>query len=405
MEHKKKLLIIGIIMNFAGTEKSFLSFADCLDYNKYDVDLMLAKRTGELYSSIPKEINIIEIPDSEYVDMFLLTGKNAFRTIWNCFCKKNPFVIFEILPYFIKILLNPKKRADTATRLWCRLLQKFHLIEREYDIAVAYWGDRTMFYMVDKVKAKKKITWLHFDYGNPPRDDELYLRYFKQCDSIVTVSNKINQTLVSKFPEIAERFITIENINNPKHIWNLALQGESFPDRIFTGKRLLTIARISEQKGLDMAIDVLSMFRKEEYNIRWYIIGGGDKTEVDNLKARAVEMGVADMLIILGTKHNPYPYMRDCDIYVQPSRYEGKPITVDEAKMMYKPIVATNYVSASEQLGCGELGIITDINAEAIYRGIRRMLDDTALRDSFTLKLSKCNFGNVSEIEKFYMIS
>lgn len=405
MGSKKKLLIIGIIMNCAGTEKSFLSFAQNLDYDRYDVDLLLARRTGELYGSIPKEINIIELPDSEYADMFLLTGKNAFRTIWNCFCRKNPFVIFEILPYFIKIILNPGKRSDVATRLWCRLLQKFKTLDREYDIAAAYWGDRTMFYMVDKVKAKKKIAWLHFDYGNPPRDDELYLSYFKQCNNIVTVSEKINRTLVSKFPEIADRFITIENINNPKHVWNLALQGESFPDRIFTGKRILTIARISEQKGLDMVIEVLALLRKDELNVRWYIIGGGEKNETDMLKAKAVEMGVADMFFLLGTKQNPYPFMRDCDIYVQPSRYEGKPITVEEAKMMYKPIVATNYLSASEQLDCGNLGIITDISAEAIYRGVRRMLDDEELRDSFTMKLSKCNLGNAEEIEKFYNIS
>lgn len=405
MKPKKKLLIIGIIMNCAGTEKSFLSFANNLDYTRFDVDLLLVKRTGELYGSIPKEINIIELPDREYADMFLLSGKNAAKTIWNCFCKKNPTLLIEVLPFFLKILLKPEKRAFLATRLWCRLLQKFKPFECEYDIAAAYWGDRTMFYMVDKVKAKKKIAWLHFDYSNPPRDDELYLSYFKQCDSVVTVSEKINESLTLKFPEIADRFITMENINNPKHIWNLALQGDSFPDKAFTGKRLLTIARISEQKGLDFAVEALVMLRKDEVNIRWYIIGGGDKDEVDMLKAKAVDRGVADMLILLGTKQNPYPYMRDCDVYVQPSRYEGKPVTVEEAKMMYKPIVATNYVSASEQLDAGNLGLITDINSEAIYRGIRQMLDDTAFRDGFTLRLSEHDFGNASEIEKFYKMT
>ncbi|MHB1152751.1 MAG: glycosyltransferase [Eubacteriales bacterium] len=405
MEPKKKLLIIGIIMNCAGTEKSFLSFASCLDYSRFDVDLLLVKRYGELYDSIPKEINVLELPDREYADMFLLSGKNSVKTIWNCFCKKNPLILLEVLPFFIKILLNPKKRSDIATRLWCRLLQKFSVLEHEYDIAAAYWGDRTMFYMADKVKAKKKVAWLHFDYGNPPRDDELYRGYFKQCDNVITVSKKINETLVTKFPEIADRFITIENINNPKHIWNLALQGESFPDRSFTGKRLLTIARISEQKGLDLAIEALKYLCKDEMNVRWYIIGGGEKGEIDIIKAKAVEEGVAHMLILLGTKQNPYPFLRDCDIYVQPSRYEGKPITVEEAKIMYKPIVATNYVSASEQLDFGELGIITEINGKAIYGGIRRLLDDAALRDSFTMKLSKRNFGNSEEIEKFYKIT
>lgn len=392
-------------MNCGGTEKSFLSFASCLDYTRYDVDLLLVKRTGELYGSIPKEINIIEMPDSQYADMFLLSGKNAMKTIWNCFCKKNPLMLFVVLPYLVKIIVNPKQRADIANRLWCRLLQEFSVLEGEYDIAAAYWGDRTMFYMVDKVKAKKKITWLHFEYGNPPRDDALYYDYFSRCDNVVTVSEKINETLVSKFPGLSDRFITIQNINNPKHIWNMALQGESFPDQWFTGKRLLTIARVSKQKGLDMAVEALKLLCADEMNVRWYIIGGGDQEDIDFIKAKAVEEGVAHMLILLGTKQNPYPFLRDCDIYVQPSRYEGKPITVEEAKIMYKPIVATNYLSASEQLDFGELGVITDIDSKAIYGGIRRLLEDNSLRDNLTMRLSKRNFSNADEIGKFYGIA
>lgn len=405
MEPKKKLLIIGIIMNCAGTEKSFLSFANCLDYSRYDVDLLLARKTGELFGSIPKEINVIELPDREHADMFLLSGKNAVRTIWNCFCRKNPFIIFMILPYLVRIVLSPLKRADIATELWCSLLQRFDVLEKEYDIAAAYWGDRTMFYMADKVRAKKKVAWLHFDYGNPPRNDGIYFGYFRKCDRVVTVSEKIKENLAAKFPAIADRFITIENINRPKHIWNLALQGESYPDRSFTGKRLLTIARISGQKGIDLAIEALKLLCKDELNVRWYIIGGGEKEEVDNIKAKAVQEGVAHMLILLGTKQNPYPFIRDCDVYVQPSRYEGKPITVEEAKIMYKPIVATNYLSAAEQLEYGELGIVTDISGSALYGGIRRMLDDIAIREGFTSRLSGRDFGNSDEIEKFYRIT
>lgn len=404
MERKKKLLVIGIIMNCAGTEKSFLSFAQNLDYDKWDVDLMLARRTGALIGDIPEQVNIIDMPDPELADMFLLTGKNAAATIWKCFGSRNPLIMLEVLPYFLKIIFMPKKRANTATRLWCALLRHFTSVEKEYDVAAAYWGDRTMFYMIDKVRAKKKIAWLHFDYGNPPRDDELYLSYFKRCDNIVTVSEKVNDSLERHFPEIADKCVTIENINDPRRIWNLALQGESYPDPRYVGRRILTIGRISEQKGFDMVVDALVKLRDDELELRWYIIGGGDKNDVDALKAAAVEKGVADMLILLGVKMNPYPYMRDCDIYVQPSRYEGKPITVEEAKMMYKPIVATDYVSASEQLEGGELGLIVNIDADDIYRGVRRLLDDRALADNFSEKLAARNFGNRDEINKFYKL-
>ena len=401
MAEKKKLLICGIIMNCGGTEKSFLAFADCLDYEKYDVDLLLCKKEGELLGDIPPQIRVLDFPDPALADMFLLSGKNAAKTIWRCFGRRNPLVLFEVFPYFVKILLQPKKRSETATRLSLRLLRHFTPLEQEYDAAAAYWGDRSMFYMVDKVRAKKKIAWLHFDFDNPPRSEEIYGGYFEKCDAVVTVSHKINETMRRRFPALADRFVTIENINNARLIRRRALESESFPDRIFRGQRVLTIARISEQKGLDFVLEALVKMRADNLNVRWYVIGGGDKAEVDALKARAVDMQVADMFILLGTRMNPYPFLRDCDVYVQPSRYEGKPITVEEAKMLYKPIVATNYVSAREQLEDGRLGMIVDIDADSLYRGVRRMLEDPELRDRYTDTLAGRDFGNESEIRRF----
>jgi len=117
-----------------------------------------------------------------------------------------------------------------------------------------------------------------------------------------------------------------------------------------------------------------------------------------------MEKGVADMFMLLGTKMNPYGYMRDCDLYVQPSRYEGKPVTVEEAKIMFKPILVTNYLSAAEQLENGRLGMIVKIDADEIYRGVHRLLDDSELSDTFSERLHQQNFDNSSEIEKFYKL-
>jgi len=401
---KKRMLVLGIIMNCAGTEKSFISFAQNINCDEWEVDLMLAHRTGQLIDSLPKEINIIDFPDRDIADMFLLSSKNAVKTIWNCFIRHNPLTAFEVLPYFVKLILNPKKRADTATRMWCDLMKKHASeIDTEYDVAAAYWGDRTMFYMCDKIKAKKKLAWLHFDYGNPPRDDELYLSYFKKCDAVVTVSEKINDSLTAYFPEIASKCLTIENINDPAQIRALADAGESFDDG-YTGKRLLSIGRISEQKGFDIAVDALKILKDAGYDLRLYIVGTGDESDIAALRAKAKEREVSDMLVLLGVKMNPYPYLRDCDIYIQPSRYEGKPITVEEAKMMQKPIVVANYISASEQLENGHLGMIVPIDADALAKGIMRLYDDPALAEEYTKRLSERDFSNRSEIEKFYGI-
>lgn len=401
MEKKIKLLFVGIYMNSAGTEKSFISFANCLDYDRYEVDLLLAKKDGVLLDLIPKQINVIEM--EEYGDFFLMSGSNAIKTMFNCFVKKNPLTLFRILPYFIKILLYPSKKSFTATKMWRDFMRRYMKpFGKEYDIAVAYWGDRTMFYIVDKVKATKKITWLHFDYSNPPRDDKLYLEYFSKCDKIVNVSETVDTALKEKLPQIADKCTVIENLNDPKQIWDMGLRGETFPDKHFKGIRLLSIIRITEQKGIDMIPDILKKLIKDGFDFRWYIIGDGEENEKRNFIDKLITCEVADRLIMLGTTTNPYSYMRDCDIYVQPSRYEGKPITVEEAKIMYKPIVATNYLSANEQLDGGRFGVITDISVDGLYKGIKRMMCDEKMRDNFTELLSKQNFSNVCEIDKFY---
>lgn len=401
---KTKMLVVGITMNCGGSEKSFLSFLSCLDFSKYDVTLLLAKREGMLLNQLPPEVKI-QIME-KYGDIFLLSGKNAIATMFKTFVLENPLTLFEIFPFFIKTLFSKgEKRSSEATKMWLHFMKKMPEITEEYDLAVAYWGDRTMFYMCDKVKAKRKITWLHFDYSNPPRDDKIYLHYFSRCDKVVTVSDFVDKALREKLPEIANRTVMMENITNPKQIWDLALNGESFPDTHFTGKRILTIGRISEVKGYDMVVPVLKRLRDDGENIRWYIIGGGDEDYQKKLVEMLVDYGVADMMIFLGAKENPYSYLRDCDIYVQPSRFEGMPISVEEAKIMYKPILVTHYLAAPEQLDNQRLGLICDINSDSIYEGVKKLLCDEALCDKLSGELSKEKFGNQSEIEKFYKMA
>ena len=398
---KLNMLVVGITMNCAGSEKSFLSFLSCLDFERFNVTLLLAKREGLLLDQLPKEVNVQVM--EKYGDMFLLSGKNAAKTLIDCFVKENPLTLFEIFPWFVKTLFSRgEKRSSAATWMWLHFMKKMPAVREHYDVAVAYWGDRTMFYMCDKVNADKKLAWLHFDYANPPRDDEIYRGYFEKCDKVVTVSRLVDESLKAKLPEIADRCVMMENITNPKQIWDLALVGDTFPDKHFHGKRILTIGRIGEQKGLDLVVPVLKRLREEKCDVRWYVLGDGEPEYKTWLSQLLLDNGVADMMIFLGTTVNPHSYLRDCDIYAQPSRHEGKPISVEEAKIMYKPILASHYLSAPEQLEDGALGVICPISSEGIYEGIRRMLTDEALCDRLTEPLASRKFGNPEEIEKFY---
>lgn len=390
-------------MNSGGTEKSFLSLAEAIDYSKYDVDLLLAKKEGAFMGLIPKEVNVIVM--EKYGEHFLQSGKNAIRNLWSTFVKENPLVLFEIFPYFLKIIFNKKKKTKYVIELWNKMARKFAPVETEYDAAISFWGDRTMFYMIDKVKnTKKKITWMHFDYDTPPRDDEIYLRYFKECDKIVNVSTVVDDKLKARLPAIKNKCVIIENIQNAEVLKRLSLEPDTFPDAHFKGKRILTIGRFSHQKGFDMIPPVLSRLRENGYDVRWYLIGGGEESEKEPVISLALQYNVADSFIFLGEKINPYPFLKDCDLYCQPSRFEGKPLSVEEAKIMACPIVVTNYLSAGEQLDGGRYGLICEISEDSIYNAVKTMLESPDMCENFSLTLHNEIKGNREEVEKFYAL-
>ena len=400
-ENKKiKLLIVGIIMNCAGTEKSFLAFANALDYGRYDVTLLLAKKEGRLLGEIPKQIKVVTM-DQRYADLFLLSGANSVKTMWNCFVKRNPLTLFEMFPYVAELILFPKRREAAATRLWCHMMKKMPAVDGKYDVCAAYWGERTMFYMCEKINSDKMIAWFHSDYCNPRRDDKTYLKYFCQCDNIITVSELIGDSLKDTLPQIADKCTVIENINDPATIYEMSKHGDDFDDE-YDGVRILTVARICGPKGQDMAVEALGMLKKEGYKAHWYFLGGGDPEEIETLKRLADKYGVSDDITLLGTTDNPYTYLRNCDIFALTTRFEGKPISVEEAKILKKPILVTNYVSASEQLSGGDFGVICDMTPESIFDGLKKLVGSPELRQQFSHRLSEHDFGNKSEIEKFY---
>ena len=394
MNDKKRILFVGIGMYRGGTERAFLSLAKAISYEKIEADLLLAKKEGPLLSEIPDQITVYEMP--EFGDMFLLSAKNSYGMIWKHVIKKHPLSLFTVIPYFARLIFNRKKRQSVATNMWIDLMRRYapEFDNGHYDAVVSFWGDRAMFYAGDKVRnADKHITWLHFDYGNPPRDNKIYLPYYEKCSKVVTVSPSVDEALKKAIPEISDKCVSMENIIDSKAIRTLALKGESFPDMNFDGIRIISVCRLMPQKGVDLIPGVLKKLRENGYNVKWYVIGDGEEEYKLQLAESALKLGVADIFLLLGAKDNPYGYLRDADIFALTSRFEGRPITVEEAKIMMRPILVTNYVSAEEQLNGGKYGVIVPISEDGIYQGIKRLIDDEKYRDMFTETLSKTDFG------------
>ena len=122
------------------------------------------------------------------------------------------------------------------------------------------------------------------------------------------------------------------------------------------------------------------------------------------MKEQARSLGIEQDVCFLGEQANPYPFLRACEVYLQPSRFEGKSIAVDEAMVLCKPILLTDFSTAADQVTSGKNGLIVPMTPEGIAEGLEKLLTDSALRKEFHNALAAEDFTNENEIEKVYSL-
>jgi glycosyltransferase involved in cell wall biosynthesis len=279
-------------------------------------------------------------------------------------------------------------------------LRNYPKFNQEYDIAVAYAGpnDFISYFVINKINAKQKMQWIHFDVTKIGFNRKFAAKIYNKFDNTIVVSNEAKTKLVNMLPSIKEKTSVFQNIVSPLLIINQAKEGKGFNDH-FDGIRILTVGRLSAEKGQDLAIQALAKLKNDGFNVRWYCVGeGNSRKEYESLIDK---YNLQSHFILLGSDPNPYPYMDQCDIYVQPSRYEGYCITLMEARCLKKPIVTTDVNGVKEQIKDGESGLIVGIDANEIYYGIRKLISDRSLREKFSTKLSTVDFTSFDQLEKF----
>jgi len=392
---KKKLLFIMNNLNCGGAEKSLLSLLQTIDYSKYDVDLFLFKHEGIFMSKLPKQVNMLEEPyHYRYFDMSIKTA------LMDCL-KNGKFsvALFRLLAGYI--FYTEKNAARREQRVWKYLSYTMPALSGTYDAAIGYLEKNPVYFGIEKVKAKKKIGYIHNDYNKLQMDSNIDNKYFEYLDHLVTVSDICGEVLEQRFPQFKRKVEVVQNIVSPTLIHQMSLESSNVYNNKST--TILSIGRLNQQKGFEMAVEACKKLVEIGYDIRWYVIGEGE--ERSKLELMINEYQLSDHFYLIGIKDNPYPYIREADIYVQPSRFEGKSIAIDEAKILNKPIVVTNFTTAKDQITHYENGLIVEMNSTAISEGIIEVMESEALRDSLIECLSKESLGTESEIEKFYALT
>ncbi len=369
----KKILFVIPTMRMGGAEKSLVNLLNSMDLKDREVDLILFEKDGELLDGIPKEVNVIEA--DFYVRAMMLEFRFYFKQLLKT---KNVFAIIAR----IMILINSRIQEKTNFRLffsWA-LARKFIKKQKKvYDVAISYLEGAANYYVMDKVTAHRKIAWIHTDISIQKRNFKKEKVYYDAVEKIITVSEKCRKQFVKCYPELDNKVLMIENMSNPELI--IQKSEEAVPES-FKGKEfcIVTIGRLETVKGIDIAFEAAKILRNKGIDFKWHIFGEGSLRK--ELEALIEKESMQDIFILEGVTNNPYRYMRVADVVVQPSRYEGKSIVLDEAKILGKAIVVTRYTSVADQIEDGRTGVIVDISSEAIAEGIERVATDSDLKMS-----------------------
>ena len=399
--NKPRIFIAMHYMEIGGAETALVGLLNALDPARVDVDLFLYDHRGEMMQFIPEWVNLLpQIPKYSVLERPIV--ELVKRGFWGIAAARLWAKCLSQKAYKRSgSKLENNGGLDKMSKCTTPLLPKINQLVT-YDLAISFLTPHRI--VAEKVKAEKKIAWIHTDYTRVWVDAEDELKVWQKYDYVASISGDVTNTFLQVFPSLAPKIVEIENILSPTFVRKRAELEDTDKEFRQTDKiSLLSIGRYSEQKNYDNVPDICKrLINKTKLNIKWYIIGyGGDEALI---RQKIKEAGMEEHVILLGKQSNPYPYIKTCDIYVQPSRYEGKSVTVREAQMLCKPVVVTNYPTAPSQIHSGVDGVIVPMDNEGCANGLAEVICDKPLQEHIIAHLKTHDYGNESEVEKIYTL-
>lgn len=393
----KKILIISHAMEIGGAERALLGLLNSFNYSQVQVDLFLCRHEGELFHLIPKEVNLLPMNQARFlaIPMIEVLKQGQFNMLYGRLKAK----ILAKSTVKKKNLHADNQVGLTYSHKYTYQYMDFIQPETEYDLAISFLIPH--YICMNKCHAKKKIAWIHTDYSTIDVDIEAELDMWKSYDHIVSISDKCTESFLNILPSLKDKIVRIDNILTKQMIENQANEFDAIEMKKEENEIILcSIGRYSNAKNFDNVANICSRILDRGILVKWYLIGyGGDENLI---KEKIKEEHMEEYVIMLGKKENPYPYIKACDIYVQPSRYEGKAVTVREAQILEKPVIITRYATSSSQLDDGIDGVVVDMDNEGCAKGIVDFIQNKDLQNKITDYLKAKDYSNADEVKKIY---
>ena len=366
LKSKKKLLFVSYGLGIGGIETCLVNLINVLPEEQFQIDVLLMNPQYELKSRIKRSV--------QYLDSFnyVMNTTDTMNSIY-----KHGGIIKNLGKFisYCQFRIRIKLRISS----W----KTFKKVPVHYDIAVAYsQNDYSPYYVIDKVSASRKVMWYH--NGAYEADKKKYERdkkYYNKFDFIVAVSSDCRNMLQNKFHFPDRKLVVLRNICDAAFIRNKAKEftPSTFKDGVI---HIVTVGRLTKEKGANLAVEACRLLCEEKTNIQWHWVGDGNQRE--KIKKKIQEYKLQEKFILEGNQMNPYPFIKNADIYVQSSYYEAYSTTITEAKILGKPIITTDVGGMRDQIIDGNTGIIVKISENELKEAILKLVENERLRQRFS---------------------
>ncbi len=372
---KKKLLIVAQHLTIGGAQKSLLAALKVLDYEKFDVTLYLRKNRTDLLSCVDERVNVIINDDKSH------------------YYRKPYAVLLQGVSAFWKVIGEKEKAEKYNNKLKNAIVnysmeyEKKHFFSSEkYDIAIAYVHGYPALFVAECVNAEKKYVFFHTSV------DELHEVHEKCIDKfqkIVAIHNEQKELIKEWYPSVADKIVVVENYCDKGIIEE---QSKEFAvDKPENKLVLCSCGRFSKVKGFDIAVESAKLLKEKNIPFLWYFVGDGP--EKDDVEKLINQYGLTEDIVITGMKKNPYPYIKACDIYVQPSREESLGLTIVEAQYLNKPVVSTKTMGGNKLVKNEENGILCNISCEDVSKSVELLYQNDDLVEKIVAYLKNTDYS------------
>ena len=381
-----KVLILTNSFAIGGTEAALNSLLKMMNPEEYQITVLAITKEGPLLKEVPGTVKIKQLLFTKSKYRIFVSGRKEKTDSIKTLAAK-----IEKKYYYFKYKQNAEKN-----QLYEKILEYTSPLEGEYDLLLDFhgYGYFLTAYGAECIKAKKKAMWIH--------DENIWwlykvVSYLGKYDKIFCVSQAVKTSLLQNFPEYKEKAEVFYNVTDTERIKRMA--DDALNDERYRGNRkILTIGRMEEQKGYDVAIEAAEILKNRNIAFQWFFMGDGNLRQ--ELEKIVKKKGLEKNIIFLGKKLNPYPYIKNCNLYVQPSRHEGYATTILEARVLKKIIVASDIPSNREQIKTGINGYLEILKGEAFAERIEGILQGKEHTEKITGNLENENLDFAGEMKK-----